>query len=742
MRPNLLLVIVDALRADRLGRADRPGRAGAQTPFLDTLLRRGVGYSACVTTCGWTLPACASIVTGRIPSDHGLLHHDRRFAAPKVGELLGPDWATFGVGNNGNFVPDDLPQHVLDGLGFERRPAVWKRFGWQEGFETYRWFHKEDKDGPFRAFAEWLSARAADPRPWFAMLHTNLVHDYDHDDPWCVGVERRLGRPLSPGLRKFRDGPWVWKDRPDGLSAAQVREELLAKYDGCVEETDRRLAAALAAVDLDRTVVVVVSDHGEGFDGERERVHHCGRLHDDLLRVPLLVVYPPHTDGAPQPGSSVGAPCSVIDVAPTLLALAGASAAGLPGKDLRRLPATRTIVAEDFGYLYLPGGAASPGGGADAFRRYAYDTHDVALRAELDGSVKRIDARIGRQRWTEVYDLDLDPEERLNTAAGPHAPLRRPERDEGAVAAALRDWRSASPEKERLAFPARWRGFVRATARRRKLPPVERGGAPARIEPITFFVVVDDPEELRLHVMRSAVFVSGRHQWLFVDNRGNRAGSSISRLYASMAPKARHDLRFHVHQDVLFPPDFEARVARALAALDARDPSWGVVGAAGRALPDPADPGAEPPNVGHWSDPHRYHAPTVPLPAEVQVLDELWLGVRASRGVAFDPGLPGFHCYGADLCMTARSLGGRSYVVDAPVVHKLWHPDGSLIERSEQSRKIEGRRTDAFRADFERSASYVAAKWARHLPFTSTCHHFASPAPGRGGAAAPGDPGT
>lgn len=722
MRPDLVLVIVDALRADRPGFA---GNRRARTPFLDSLAARGAVFGNARTVCGWTLPACASIVTGRMPSDHGLLHHDRRFAAPKVPALLPPEYESIGIGNNGNFVPDDLSDATIESLGFERRPAVWKRFGWQEGFGTYRWFHKEDKDGPFRAFAEWWSRPRDGARPRFAMLHTNLVHDYDHGDPWCTSVEPWLGRGLHPSLAKFRDGPWIWKEPPAGLPVAQVDEEASAKQEACLAECDRRLAAVFACVDLARTAVIVVSDHGEGFDGSRQRVHHCGRLHDDLLRVPLVAVFPPGTAGAPPPGTRISAPASVLDVAPTLLALSGAAPTGLPGCDLRSLPAERTLRAEDHGYLYAP-----PSDVSEPFRRYDFHDHDVSLTAEIRGPSKRIEARLGRQAWSEAYDLDFDPEERVNLATGPQGPLRRPERDEGKVAAVLRGFTADSAEASRLAFPDAWAGWARKCGR--ELPEVKRHRPFAKIpeserEPITFVVAVDDPDELRRHVLASAAFLHGGHQWLFVENRRNRAYASISRLYRDAERKARHDLRFFVHQDVLFPPDWEDRLFAAFRDLDRKDPKWGVVGAAGRA-PERPD-GSEPPNLGHWSDPHKLHLPRTDLPAEVQVLDELWLGVRASRGVRFDPELPGFHCYGADLCMTARDLGMKSWVIDAPVVHKLFLPDGTLIRESVASAKIAARRTDAFRADFLRSADHVSAKWAKYLPFRGTAHAFLKDGP-------------
>jgi hypothetical protein len=156
--------------------------------------------------------------------------------------------------------------------------------------------------------------------------------------------------------------------------------------------------------------------------------------------------------------------------------------------------------------------------------------------------------------------------------------------------------------------------------------------------------------------------------------------------------------------------------------LDRHPSQWGVAGVAGRAFRSTDVP--DPPNIGHWSDPHKYHEPTVKLPAEVQILDELLMIVRADSGVTFDPDLPGFHCYGADLCLTARDKGLKSYVIDAPVVHKLFRPDGTLIETGDRTHKIANRQTPEFRADFMRSADYVRRKWAKYLPFEGTSHRW------------------
>lgn len=112
-----------------------------------------------------------------------------------------------------------------------------------------------------------------------------------------------------------------------------------------------------------------------------------------------------------------------------------------------------------------------------------------------------------------------------------------------------------------------------------------------------------------------------------------------------------------VHQDVLFPPGFWLRFTAALADLPGDAMLAGIVGCRrdGRFR-------------GHIADPNG-HCFWGPIPADVLTLDEVLIAVRQSSGLRFDPEVPGFHCYGADLCFTAAARGMRAVVVDAPVAH-------------------------------------------------------------------------
>ncbi|MBL8728188.1 MAG: glycosyltransferase [Planctomycetes bacterium] len=133
-----------------------------------------------------------------------------------------------------------------------------------------------------------------------------------------------------------------------------------------------------------------------------------------------------------------------------------------------------------------------------------------------------------------------------------------------------------------------------------------------------------------------------------------------------------------VHQDVLFPRGFWARLGAALARLDPDVALAGIVGCerSGRYR-------------GHIVDPNGHcYWPT--LPHDVLTLDEVLIAVRTSSGLRFSDDVPGFHCYGADLCLEAGARGLRVVAIDAPLVHLS---------------------TGKVDASYERAADWLLAKW-------------------------------
>ncbi len=656
--PNIAVFVIDDLRADHLSCY---GYRRPTSPNLDALAARATRFENCFAPTGWTLTSCASIVTGHLADGHGLVDHNQRFSKPKLGHHLGDAYRRVAFTNNGNTIPDTISVEYLESLGIKRRPAKWRFFGWQDGFDEHHWTHRDDHLRPFRLAGEFFETRSAaaargEPhRPYFLFFHTNLVHDYHMDrDYYLDGAAEWLGRPVHRALRRFSDGPDIWRDPPEGIDRERMREEIIAKYDAGIRAADRSLNDIFNRIDWDETIVAVLSDHGEGFEPELGRVHHCGRLHQDLLRVPLILWVPPHLRREYELPPVEKRHASTIDLVPTLLTLLGETPDGFPGRLLFDLSTHRRITGSDRGYIYW----------REDMVRESYDTCRIEIRSELVYPLKTITAARNDAVKEYAYNLAYDPEERSNLL-------------------------------DRRAQPIR------------------------NFEPITFIVAVNDQRELEENLLASPVARSGEHQWILVDNLGNRGYRSISHLYDDAARGARNDLVFFLHQDLYLPHGWEARLFEALAEIERLDPRWGVLGAVGAVAMEIQKP-LEPKELrGHWCDPHGYHRHG-PLPAEVEALDEQWLGLRQSRGLSFDPDLPGFHCYGIDLSLAAREAGLKSHAIDAFVWHKYRDPQGNLITRHEDSPKIAARWKEGFMAEFNPSADYVEKKWSKFIPFQTT----------------------
>ena len=205
---------------------------------------------------------------------------------------------------------------TLDSLGLARRPKKWNHFGWNDGFDRYEWYPHDQHWKAINKACRLLDRWRHEERPWFLMFHTNLAHDYNLDRPYYRKTERLLGHPLDPRLHNFRDGPEVWNELAGEIP--DLSDQIVAKYDSGLRRLDRTLDDVIGRVDLENTVVIVVSDHGEGFDPELGRVHHCGRMHEDLLHVPLLVHTPPSVAGSATVPRRVRHVRSVNDIVPTL----------------------------------------------------------------------------------------------------------------------------------------------------------------------------------------------------------------------------------------------------------------------------------------------------------------------------------------------------------------------------------------------------------------------------------------
>ena len=343
-RPNLLLLVWDTCRMDRLEAYDyeRP-----TSPHLAQLARDALVLEEARSASVFTFSSHLSLLTGVYPSRHGgrLLEttYDPRRADTIAAELRAAGWRT------GAFVGTD----VLAGrtgirYGFETYddrvdPPVCDTRGWRlvhdvqsllaARFVAFRndgmphWFQD------FQRPAEEVLARALewierdDPRPWFCMINLYDVHWPYTPDPESAAL---LVRPYDGPVDGYLDRSDRWREgyEPTDEDARHLSD----LYEAEILALDAAVDRFLARLDLERTALVLTSDHGEAFGEAGEWKHE--NITEPQVRVPLLVRPP----GGLAEGRRLPARASGIDVAPTLLALAGLGPpAGLDGADLLEL---------------------------------------------------------------------------------------------------------------------------------------------------------------------------------------------------------------------------------------------------------------------------------------------------------------------------------------------------------------------------------------------------------------------
>ncbi|HEX6881879.1 MAG TPA: sulfatase [Planctomycetota bacterium] len=307
--PNVVLVVMDTLRADRLSTY---GYAKPTAPHLDALAARGTRFEACYSTASWTWPATASLLTGLTPAEHRVINEGASYlveAAPTLAEALQRAGLTTAAWSANPIVS---PARNFD-QGFERfEPAGTAFRKTQEFFEEVRAFLRERRDTRF-----FLYLHLADPHTPLRPLPEGLRAVAPEVPPGFAERSDRLYRATSKGQAVKGEGELDFA----GIATPEERAWTSQLYDASVWSGDHwlgALVAELAALELtDRTVVAFTSDHGEELF-ERGFLGHGQSVRSELVRVPLVVAGPGVPAGRVEPGA-----VSARVVAPLLAGLAG-----------------------------------------------------------------------------------------------------------------------------------------------------------------------------------------------------------------------------------------------------------------------------------------------------------------------------------------------------------------------------------------------------------------------------------
>jgi arylsulfatase A-like enzyme len=373
--PNLLLISVDTTRGDHLSVYGYERRT---TPNLEFLAAEGVRFREAYAPAPTTGPSHATMFTSLAPITHRVVKNGRQLqpSLETLAERFGAaGWDTAGF----------VSSYVLD-----------SRFGWDQGFA-----HWDDEFEPGTATAmvpaesgpeafdrratettrrtlAWVEREWQRDRPFFV-----FVHYMDPHEPW-VAPQQFVRRLRTPDLPQ------------DGISG------MVARYDAEIAFVDHQLGVLVRNLDKlglgENTIVAVVADHGEGLLDHGE-LNHGTQLYEEQVRVPLLLRWPL---GLPS-GQVVYGPVSLVDLAPTLLDLAGvppASKAKMQGRSLvPRIQGEEAANEDAPVFLFRPDNTEIPG------EQYAVRVGDWKLIVGPDAGAR------------ELFDLSRDPGEQNDLSA-------------------------------------------------------------------------------------------------------------------------------------------------------------------------------------------------------------------------------------------------------------------------------------------------------------------------------------
>jgi arylsulfatase A-like enzyme len=334
---NVVIVVVDALRADHLGCY---GYDHDTTPEIDRIAERGIVFSNAYSNATFTFPSTASLFTATLPVVHRITHD------PKHQELI-------------RRLSDEyvLLTEVFHDAGY--RTGLLTFPGWVSPTANYMQgvdvrVESERSDTDLLARAREFISDSRDGR-FFLYLHFIDMHDYWFPshlfagvDPYELGLSEDLVSLRGKERSKAYDALAYKLNEPGRLTSRDI-EYLIEVYDRRLRGTDRVIGDLVRHLDdeglLGDTLLVITSDHGEQFGEHNRLVHGADAFYNEVIHIPFIISNPRLFDGT----TRASAPVTCIDFGPTLLDMVGLEVPSVfQGESLvNRLDEDRVVFACD-----------------------------------------------------------------------------------------------------------------------------------------------------------------------------------------------------------------------------------------------------------------------------------------------------------------------------------------------------------------------------------------------------------
>ncbi len=297
---NVILLVVDTLRADHLGVYGYPRPV---SPFIDAFAEDALVFENVLAQSSWTRASMASILTGLLP-----IHHTAMTRFDKL-----PDEVTL--------LSELLAEQHYATIAFVTNPNILPRSGFDQGYDHFLRLHEPSPENTRYMITK---ADEVNEHVFKALdrIESNernfiYVHYMDPHDPYIPNEPHFSKHDSISFTRQFIVQSF---SKLQGAMRENALQQMINAYDDEIRFVDRHIGLLLASLDerglLERSVVILVSDHGEEFL-EHGGLAHGRTLHGEVLAVPLII----RVSG--WPGRRIAGLVNQVDILPTVLELLG-----------------------------------------------------------------------------------------------------------------------------------------------------------------------------------------------------------------------------------------------------------------------------------------------------------------------------------------------------------------------------------------------------------------------------------
>ena len=385
-KPNIILVIADALRWDHLGYY---GNSRNTSPNIDRIAREGIIFNRAYAQGNWTLASTVTLFTSLYPTSHNVFSK-KRVIAKESKTLI-----------------ENLKVAGYRTAGFSKNHFFWGNFGFHRGFDCFyfgqnnficklwpsvisailrRLFMPTDENLTRQALS-WIKSNKS--HRFFIYLHYMATHV-----PYRIpkAYEEIYVKEQIPDRVDFPHKRY----HPNVKINPGQKKNLIDRYDGAIRFVDDqigKLLDILQSLDLkEDTLLIITGDHGEAF-GEHDDWTHGHTLYQETIRIPLIVWYPKMGCNQMRSNELAG----LIDIKPTILNIVGIRQSEIyQGENL-----ISQITKEDG--LYQQKGS----------REEIFSEGKRGLRCIITSTNWKLISNKAKGK-IELYNLEQDPEEKHN----------------------------------------------------------------------------------------------------------------------------------------------------------------------------------------------------------------------------------------------------------------------------------------------------------------------------------------